>query len=234
MTMHEPVPRQNWQFGFSCEFLTVNDILELNVPDLMAEYNFGLFLKMYEEDFDDTFSSLLSKLQELGIYEGFFPWPCLSVDDGYYANEFTYDKFEALVHRIMAWYASNGFPPPPYILVDLEPKMTDTENFKKTDALRAQGRLVLRSTAGLENPETPEDGDQDGLAGEAGNDETPARYEKKGIGWLSMAGRYVDQIDENIDEGPVRGELGQIPVPRRNHARLWHQGLVRRHPLRGR
>ena len=38
------VPRSTWMWGFSCEFLLPKDMIDLKVPELMKELNFGLFL----------------------------------------------------------------------------------------------------------------------------------------------------------------------------------------------
>nr|MDO8118940.1 hypothetical protein [Candidatus Sigynarchaeota archaeon] len=123
------VPRASWFWGFSCEFLMVKDILDLKVAGLMKEYDFGLFLKMYEKDFDASFAELMKKLETLEIEDHFYPWPVLPIEDGYYPNINTVDKFSKMVERMLDWYTANGFRLPAYVLVDIEPDV-DADKFR--------------------------------------------------------------------------------------------------------
>ncbi|MBD3185967.1 hypothetical protein GF325_03980 [Candidatus Bathyarchaeota archaeon] len=193
------VPRTAWQWGFSCEFLKVQDILDLGVPELMAEYDFGLFLKMYEEDFDDTYETLCHRLKELGIHDHFYPWPCLAVEKGYYPNINTVEAFTALMKRIMHWYTARGVPLPDYFLVDLEPDI-DPARFEEAERLRAENRLLFRDDDG--NITVPEVDGKDVLA--KGREDKPrngqaTRENKEGTDWMKLAGKLIDSIDEMDD-----------------------------------
>ncbi|MBN2151184.1 MAG: hypothetical protein JW839_07065 [Candidatus Lokiarchaeota archaeon] len=186
------VPRSSWLWGFSCEFLLVKDILDMNVPQLMKELDFGLFLKMYERDFDTTFATLLKLLESLGIYDHFYPWPVLGIEDGYYPNIRTVDKFQAMIERIMAWYGDNHFPAPPYILVDIEPDV-DPERFKNSEALRASRGLIKLDKDGKIIPVDPVKSNAEVKAEKSGK-------QQKGGGIMNVVGRLLDQIDEMSEE----------------------------------
>ena len=186
------VPRDAWQWGLSCEFLKVEDILALEVPDLMKQYDFGLFLKMYEEDFDETYKKLLEKLIELDIFDHFFPWPCLSIDEGYYPNKHNVDAFTILIDRILDWYEEKNFPPPEYILVDLEPDI-NPERFEEAERLRAENRLIFQDNEGnICIPETEKETEEDVQRKE--------KEEKKGGGIMETVGKLIDGIDEMDEE----------------------------------
>ncbi len=183
------VPRSSWFWGFSCEFLMVRDILDLNVPELMKEYDFGLFLKMYEADFDPSFAELLKKLETLGIDDHFFPWPVLPLHDGYYPNINTVEKFTAMIERMLDWYTCNEFKVPEHVLIDIEPDV-DVDKFKKTEELRLNRALIRLDAAGKIIPVDPE-------ASNAEVKAERARARNKGnLNIFSTIGKVIDQIDE--------------------------------------
>nr|MDO8114693.1 hypothetical protein [Candidatus Sigynarchaeota archaeon] len=186
------LPRSAWRWGFSCEFLLVQDILDLKVPELMKECNFGLFLKIYEHDFDTTYAKLLAKLKQLGIYDHFYPWPVLSLEDGYYPNIHTVDKFEALINRIMAWYKKNKFQPPEYVLVDVEPDV-DQERFKKNEELRKQRAFIKLDARGKIIPIDPVKSNAEAQA------EAKKAGKKQSPNIIAEVGKIVDKIDEMDD-----------------------------------
>ncbi|MHA1699663.1 MAG: hypothetical protein ACTSWN_12535 [Promethearchaeota archaeon] len=135
---------------FSCEFLKPKDIIEQNAVELLAETNAHLALKQsFEELQDDAFKLMLSKFKDLGISKNFIPWPMLPVEDGYYANEISVDKFSSLVKKTLDWYCDNNFEIPDGILVDLEPP-TDPEAVKKAEQVRLEGKKEEKKSGGLD------------------------------------------------------------------------------------
>lgn len=176
-----------YEYGFSCEFMSPKEILEFKVPEKMQEHNFGLFLKLFDDGLDAQYKQLLQTCQDLDVYHGFFPWPLLKVEDGYYPNEFTVDKFREQVKKLCSWTAENGFDQPPYILVDLEPS-ADPSVATNAEEVREKQLQRLRDPKGVK---------------QAVADET-AKAEKKaksgGLDVMGFVGKLIDMIDENVDE----------------------------------
>ncbi len=136
--------RRKWQYGYSCEFLSPRDILNEGVPALMEEFDFGLFLKLSPRNLNEDLEALLKDLQDRGTYDHFYPWPLLSLADGYYPNEKTIGRFTKLVKTMMQWYADNNFPPPPQILLDIEPSPQNNQNFIQAEAESARSIIRYR------------------------------------------------------------------------------------------
>ena len=89
---------------FSCEFLTPKDIVEKKAVELLRDTNTGFSLKQsYQELEGNDFKVMLGKFKEYSIEQNFIPWPMLPVEDGYYANEISVDKFSDLVKKTLDW-----------------------------------------------------------------------------------------------------------------------------------
>lgn len=172
----------NFEYGYSCEFLSPSQLLKKNVPKLMADHKFGVFLKVYDEGLTDEYKQLLKTLEDFGVYDQFIPWPLLPVKDGYYANTFSAKKFSAQVKRLLDWTAANAPRQPKYVLVDLEPP-TDPAEATKAEAIRKvqleQGEDAAKKLK------------QQQAAG------APA---KGGFDAMKFVGKLIDMIDENVDE----------------------------------
>ncbi|MHA1731102.1 MAG: hypothetical protein ACTSU5_04130 [Promethearchaeota archaeon] len=184
---------KKFQYGFSCEFLDPAEILRQGVPRMMKEHEFGLFLKVFDDGLDEDYKKLLQALVDNDVYEQFFPWPLLKVEDGYYPNELTVDKFRVQVAKLLDWTKENGFDAPPYILVDLEPS-TDPNEAKKAEELRKDQLKKLRDDIDARKS-------AEGAARAAR--ETLKKDEKSGGGGpdvMSFVGKLIDMIDENVDE----------------------------------
>ncbi|GAB4326758.1 MAG: hypothetical protein Kow0069_33430 [Promethearchaeota archaeon] len=184
-----------FQYGFSCEFLPAADVLELGVPEAMKEHQFGLFLKVFDEDLNDDLAALLGALRGLDAYEQFFPWPLLKVEDGYYPNELTVEKFSKQVAKLLDWLAARGFDPPPYVLVDLEPS-ADPADAQKAEAVRADQLRALRKRLKREVESAAKEARAPGGAVGGGS----GGGEAGGFDAMAFVGKLVDMIDENMDE----------------------------------
>ncbi|NMC06408.1 MAG: hypothetical protein GYA24_14420 [Candidatus Lokiarchaeota archaeon] len=126
---------------FSCEFLTPKEILEKNVPKLLAETGVALCMRTMPRDLENSgdFKAMLSEFKNLGIEQQFIPWPMLEVEDGYYANVKTAAKFSTMMKRTLDWYCDNKFEIPLGVVIDLEPS-TDPDEAKKAEAFRKEGK----------------------------------------------------------------------------------------------
>ncbi|HMF31567.1 MAG TPA: hypothetical protein VKK79_09145 [Candidatus Lokiarchaeia archaeon] len=172
----------DFEYGYSCEFLTPKDMLEKNVPQLMAERGFGVFLKVFDDGLDDDYKALLQSLVDNSVYDHFFPWPLLKVEEGYYANVLSVDKFHAQMQRLLDWTASNGFDQPPAVLVDLEPP-ADPKEAQKAEAVR---KVQLEQGIDAANALKAE--------------QVAANPKKSGFDIMSTVGKLIDMIDEHMDE----------------------------------
>jgi hypothetical protein len=166
---------------FSCEFLSPQTLLDKKAPELLAETDCYLALKVDFKDITSpSYEVLVKRFIELKIADHLLPWPMLPVEDGYYANELTADKFSDLVQSVLEWYKTHNFPYPLGIIIDLEPS-TDPEAVKKAEEVR---RLGLTKTAkDLEKLPVSE--------------KEPAK--KQGLDIMSTAGKIIDMIDENVN-----------------------------------
>ena len=136
------VSRHFTKIIFPCEFLTAKDLLAHQVPDLLAQTDTYVALKISGEDLHsekNDLKTLILQLREHGIEDHLVPWPLLTIDEGYYPNEQTIDKFHLLIHSLLEWYKANDFRIPEGILVDLEPSV-DPKTAKKAIKVR-QNRL---------------------------------------------------------------------------------------------
>jgi hypothetical protein len=165
---------------FSCEFFTAQQLLDRKVPELLAETDTYLALKVDDSDLQGTaYELLVQRCITLGIGDHLLPWPMLPVDDGYYANELTADKFAALVQRFLDWYKQHQFPYPLGVIIDLEPS-TDPAEVKKAEAIRKQG--LTKTAKDVQHPQENKD-----------------KKENKGPDIMAIAGKFIDMIDENIN-----------------------------------
>ena len=153
---------------FSAEFLTPADVVNKKAVDLLAETDTYLSLKQsYEELQGNDFKNMLSQFRDLSIEDHFIPWPMLPLADGYYANEYSVEKFSDLVKKTLDWYADNNFEVPQAVLVDLEPP-TDPKEVEKAEKIR-KGEI------------------------------TKEEKKKGGFDIMSVVGKIVDGIDENVE-----------------------------------
>jgi hypothetical protein len=166
---------------FSCEFLTAQNLLDRNVPELLAATDCYLALKSDWDDLNSpSYKQLVEKLITLKIADHLIPWPMLPVDDGYYANELTVEKFYSLVQKFLEWYKSNHYPYPMGVIIDLEPS-TDPEEVRKAEAVRKQG--VTKTAKDVAKS-------------------TPSANAPKKSGTMDLVktvGKYIDMIDENVN-----------------------------------
>lgn len=166
---------------FSCEFRSPKILLEKKAVELLAETDTYLALKIdYKDLISEDYKKLLERFIELGIPNHLLPWPMLPVEDGYYANALTVDKFYELIKSICEWYKSNNYPYPLGMIIDLEPS-TNPEEVKKAEEVR---RLGLTKT-------------KDDLAKmKQDKKEEP----KPALDIASQVGKFIDMIDENMNE----------------------------------
>ncbi len=169
-------------YGYSCEFLSPKQLLEKNVPKLMADHQFGLFLKVFDDGLTEEYKQFLKVLEDHGVYDQFIPWPLLPVKDGYYANTFSANKFSAQVKRLLEWTAANAPRQPKYVLVDLEPP-TDPAEATKAETIRKvqleQGDAAAKKMKEQQSADAPAKG---------------------GFDIMKIVGKLIDMIDENVDE----------------------------------
>ena len=170
---------------FSCEFLSPKTLLEKKAPELLAETDTYLALKIdYDDLVSEDYKLLLEKFIALEIADHLIPWPMLPVEDGYYANELTVDKFYKLIESILDWYKENNYPYPLGIIVDLEPS-TDPEAVKKAAEVRKLG--LTKTKEELEKERQKAQSKQE------------AEKDKGGPDVMSIVGKIIDGIDENVD-----------------------------------
>ncbi len=125
---------------FSCEFLTPKELVEKKGVELMADTGAYFSSRTLYKDLESPhFKEMLKKFKDLGIEKHFIPWPMLNVEDGYYANTKTVDKFSMLVKKTLDWYCDHGIEVPDGMLIDLEPS-TDPEAAKKAEQYRLEGK----------------------------------------------------------------------------------------------
>jgi RNase H-fold protein (predicted Holliday junction resolvase) len=169
---------------FPCEFLTAKDLLIHQVPDLLAQTDTYVALKISEEDLEtDDLKTLVLQLRERDIEDHLVPWPLLSIDDGYYPNEQTIGKFHHLIHTLLEWYKTNEFLIPEGILVDLEPSV-DPKTAKKAIKVREKQ-----------------------LAQQNKKEKKKRKKKKKGkvaknLGLIKKLVEFIEMMKKNID--PVR------------------------------
>ena len=145
----------------------------------MAETDTYLALKVSYEDLETpAYKALVEKFIERGIPNHLIPWPMLPVDDGYYANELTVNKFYDLVQKCLEWYKTNKYPYPLGIIIDLEPS-TDPKEVKKAEEIRRHGLTKTAKDV------------------EASKDAPPKN--QGGPDVLSIVGKIIDGIDENVN-----------------------------------
>ncbi|MHA1518553.1 MAG: hypothetical protein ACTSRK_00085 [Promethearchaeota archaeon] len=129
---------------FPVEFLTPSDLIEKGAVEILAKTDTYCSLRILPADLEnEDFKLLLEKFRELDIEDHFIPWPLLDVEDGYYPNEISVDKFKDLIINLLEWYKTNGFKMPTGVLIDLEPP-TDPKEAKKATKLREQ-RMKTKS-----------------------------------------------------------------------------------------
>ncbi len=189
---------------FSCEFLSPKTLLEKKAVDILAETDTYLALKIdYKDLISEDYKKLLERFIELGIPDHLLPWPMLPVEDGYYANALTVDKFYELIpmlpvedgyyanaltvdkfyeliKSICEWYKANNYPYPLGMIIDLEPS-TNPEEVKKAEEVR---RLGLTKTK------------EDLAKMKQDKKEEP----KPATDIASQVGKFIDMIDENMNE----------------------------------
>ncbi len=179
-----------FEYGYSCEFLSPTQLLKKNVPKLMADHQFGLFLKVFDDGLTEEYKHFLKVLDDHGVYDQFIPWPLLPVKQGYYANTFSANKFSAQVKRLLEWTAANAPRQPKFVLVDLEPP-TDPAEATKAEAIR-KVQLEQGDAAAKKMKEQQSAG-------------APA---KGGFDVMKIVGKLIDMIDENVDEGKFTEATG--------------------------
>lgn len=172
------------QLLFSCEFMSPKMLLERKAVELLAETDTYLALKIdYNDLISGDYKKLLEKFIELGIANHLLPWPMLPVEDGYYANVETVDKFYELIKSVLEWYKSNNYPYPIGFVIDLEPS-TDPEQVKKAEEVRRLG--LTKTKEDLEKMKQEKQKETE-------------KEPKPGTDVFSTVGKIVDMIDENID-----------------------------------
>ncbi|MHA1791614.1 MAG: hypothetical protein ACTSVI_03150 [Promethearchaeota archaeon] len=135
---------------FSAEFLTPEEIINKNAIDLLADTSTMLSLKQsFQELSSPQFKAMLQGFKDKGIESSFIPWPLLPIEDGYYANEISVDKFSDLVKKTLDWYCDNNFEMPLGILVDLEPP-TDPNEVKKAEMVRKGIKKEEKKKGGID------------------------------------------------------------------------------------
>lgn len=123
---------------FPVEFLTPRQMIEKGAVEVLAKTNTYCALRILPEDLQgEDFRELMLKFREFGIEDHMIPWPLLDVEDGYYANEVTVEKFHDMVRDLLEWYKKHGFIMPQGVLVDLEPS-TDPKKAKIAEEIRRQ------------------------------------------------------------------------------------------------
>ena len=164
---------------FPVEFLTPRDLLEKNAVEILAKTDTYCSLRILPADLKNRdFKLLLEKFRELNIEDHFIPWPLLDVEDGYYPNEISFDKFRELIINLLEWYKINGFKMPPGVLIDLEPP-TDPKEAKKVEKMREQ-RLKAKTKFGKKR--------------------IVKRQKKKGaLGKLKTINNLVNTVKKNIN-----------------------------------
>ncbi len=177
-------------YGYSCEFLSPAQLLKKNVPKLMADHQFGLFLKVFDDGLTDEYKHLLKVLEDYGVYDQFIPWPLLPVKQGYYANTLSAKKFSAQVKRLLEWTAANAPRQPKFVLVDLEPA-TDPAEATKAEAIR---KVHLEQG--------------DAAAKKIKEQQSAGAPAKSGFDVMKIVGKLIDMIDENVDEGKFTEATG--------------------------
>lgn len=166
---------------FSCEFLSPQTLLDKKAPELLAETDCYLALKVdYQDITSSSYEALVKRFIELKIPDHLLPWPMLPVADGYYANELTADKFSDLVQSVLEWYKTHNYPYPLGVIIDLEPS-TDPESVKKAEEVRRMG--LTKTATDLQKQKEQE--------------KEPAK--KQGLDIMSTAGKIIDMIDENVN-----------------------------------
>lgn len=127
---------------FPVEFLTPQQMIDKKAIEVLAKTDTYCAMRILPNDLhEEDFLNMMKKFRELGIEGHMIPWPLLSVEDGYYANEITVDLFHKLVQNLLEWYKEHGFAIPEGVLIDLEPP-TDPKEAKIAEELRIKRNMV--------------------------------------------------------------------------------------------
>ena len=157
---------------FSCEFLTPQSILKKNVVQFIAETGIYFSLRVQPSDLSmDAFLEMMQAFRDNGIEDHFVPWPMIELEDGYYPNTKTVDKFAPIMKANCEWYQDHDFQIPPYMLIDLEPSMS------------AEAIAGFKAHIDNQDPELSENNEQ----------------KKKKSDIMSFVGKLIDDIDANVD-----------------------------------
>ena len=159
------------QLLFSCEYFTPRSIVQSNALPVIADTEIYFSLRVDPGDLmDDAFLEMMRTFRDYGVEDHFIPWPMVELEDGYYPNTRTVDKFAPIMRANCEWYSAHDFPIPMGMLFDLEPPM-DAEGIKS---------FKYRMDHPYPNP-------------------APPASPRPKSNWLKTVGTIVDTIDENID-----------------------------------
>ncbi len=127
---------------FPVEFMSPREMIDSGAIEVLAKTNTYCALRILPKDLQDpNLKDMMMRFRDLGIEEHMIPWPLLSVEDGYYANEISVEKFSKLIKNLLEWYKINGFSIPQGVLIDLEPT-TDPKEAKRATEIREKSKLV--------------------------------------------------------------------------------------------